>query len=191
MKHWLPLALLLAMWVLVLAIFVTFFIEQPQNSHGFQHPTIPHMDQGGDGRERHSPVLFLGWLLGSVMLAIFICLLVWGVIGSNHGRNDSDPPTPAWRDGYFFWGFLIGGLLYEGAFTMLCLSYYRSLENSATTAFWGPFPIATSWMVFGIWLTPAVFVLLYILFYYRWILPSDTLQRFETLVDQWKKTTDH
>ena len=75
---------------------------------------------------------------------------------------------------------LVGGLLYEGVFTMLCWTYRNSLVSAVT--FSGPFPTAVSWLLFGIWLCPAFFVVIYIVFFHDIVAPKENLKQFDLLV---------
>jgi len=163
MKLWVPAILLLALWAVVLMILWT---PQVPNGHGFQHATFAAMDQGGDGANRHGPLFIAGWLLGSLLIAFFVSLLFFGTESRAH-----------WLP------FFLGGLIYEGVFGMLCLSYWKSLSDSAAV-FLGPFPASVSWLLFGIWLIPAVFVVLYVAFFRRWIFPIESAREFGRLVEQ-------
>lgn len=164
--------MLVLMWILVL---VLLFTPETANGHGIEHATIGTMDQGGDGRLRHDAVFVAAWLLGSVMIAMFSGLLAWGTVR---------PPRPEQShvsgSGRLMW-FLTGSLLFEVVFGMLCYAYWTSLDDP-TAAFSGPFPPATSWMLFGVWLFPAFFVALYVVKFHCWILPPESEQQFADLV---------
>jgi len=163
MKSWLPGILLAAAWVLVLWIWLT--PEVPEG-HGATHAQFSQMDQGGSGLERHGSTFVAAWLLGSLMNAMFVCLLAW--------------PT---RDGKQPWPwFIAGGLLYEAVFAAMCWSYWRSLTDPANTAFWGSFPVPAAWLVYGIWLFPAFFIALYVIRFDAWILPEASMRKFEEIL---------
>lgn len=165
MKHWVLAILLAAMWGTVAAIM---FTPGVADDHGQPHPEFSAMDQGGDGLHRHRQVFLPGCLFGGVMIAMFVGLLYWGLEGST---------SPA-RIG----AFVLGGLLYEGVFAMMCLTYWRSL-TAEDVAFWGPFPASLSWLLFGVWGIPSFFIVLYVLCFPRWILPPHSKRRFRELVE--------
>lgn len=166
MKRWIPAILLIALWGVVLVILLTPGVT---NDHGFQHSQFVAMDQGGDGADRHGSLFIAGWMFGSLLIACFVSLLLWGTKTQEHWLL-----------------FLAGGLIYEGIFGMMCCSYWKSLTES-NVAFIGPFPASVSWLLFGIWLFPMFFIGLYVVFYYRWIFPIESARKFELLVKQHSK----
>ncbi|HJN08119.1 MAG TPA: hypothetical protein QF564_05460 [Pirellulaceae bacterium] len=167
MKRWVPVILLIALWSVVLFILLT---PEIPDGHGLQHSRFDEMDQGGNGADRHESLFITGWMFGSLLIASFVSLLLWG----------TKKQTP-WLL------FLAGGLIYEGIFGMLCFSYWKSLTD-ANVAFIGPFPAGVSWLLFGMWLIPAFFIGLYILFYHRWIFPVESARKFVLLAEQRSKT---
>jgi len=134
------------------------------NGHGFQHSRFAAMDQGGDGAGRHDSLFIFGCVFGSLIIALFVSLLVWGTKTREH-----------WL------AFLVGCLIYEGIFGMMCFSYWNSLTDPQV-AFVGPFPASVSWQLFGLWPIPVLFVGLYVYFYHRWIFPNESARKFEQLV---------
>ena len=75
---------------------------------------------------------------------------------------------------------LLGGLIFEAVFAMMCLAYHNSLTD-VEVAFIGPFPAGVSWLLFGMWIFPVFFILLYVVFFERWILPLRSVNRFAEL----------
>ncbi len=185
---WVPAIVLIALWGVVLIILLT---PETPDGQGFSHSTYMAMDQGGDGAGRHQALLVSGWIFGSLLIAFFVSLLAWGMLrqpfqaettGTNRTGGTALP----------LWLFLIGGVCYEGVFAMMCLAYRDSL-TSPDVAFLGPFPSSVSWLLFGIWLFPAYFIVLYVIFFNRYVVPPQTRQRFEELVGRanpqiWKNT---
>jgi len=170
--------LLALLWILVLIVFLT---PEATNGHGIEHATVRHMDQGGDGPQRHEAVFVTGCLLGSTMIALFVGLLAWSTM-REPCRASADQGAASESAGHLAC-FLVGGLLFEAVFGMLCYSYWVSLTDP-TADFVGPFPPGVSWMLFGVWLFPAFFVVLYVVSYHRWILPPENVQRFAELVSR-------
>ena len=175
-----PVAILVALWVVVLVILLT---PETPNGHGLPHSTYKEMDQGGDGVERHKALLLSGWVFGSLLIAFFVSLLAWGMFrqpfkAETTGVNRITGST------LHLWMFLIGGLLYEGVFGMMCLTYRDSLTRPGDVDFIGPFPSSVSWLLFGIWLFPAYFIVLYVILFDRYIVPPQKIQQFEELVRQ-------
>jgi hypothetical protein len=163
MKDRLAGILLAAMWALVLWIALT---PEVPGSHGSVHSRFSQMDQGGAGLERHGPVFIAACLLGAVMIAMFVCLLAWQ---TKSGRR-------SWPL------FLLGGALYEAVFSMMCWTYWRSLADPFESSFWGSFPVPVAWLVYGIWLFPGFFIAIYVVRFDEWILPKESMHRFEEIL---------
>lgn len=163
MKNWLAGILLAGMWAAVLWIAMT---PEAAGSHGAVHARFSQMDQGGSGLQRHGPTFIAAWLLGSLMIAMFVCLLAWQTKG---GRR-------TWPL------FFVGGLLYEVIFSMMCWTYWRSLAHPLDVSFWGSLPLPVAWLVYGIWLFPGFFITIYVIRFDEWILPKESMRRFEAIL---------
>ncbi|MDA1052107.1 MAG: hypothetical protein O3C40_16730 [Planctomycetota bacterium] len=166
--------LLVLLWAAVLAVLLT---PEVPNGHGYEHSRFPTMDQGGNGALRHGHLLLGGWMLGSVLIATFVSLLVCGTVRRRSATN--------WRAATF----LVGGLLYEGVFGMLCYSYWDSLSQPHA-AFIGSFPEPLSWLLFGIWFVPGFFIVVYVVFFNRWIWPPDNARQFAELIARSSRSDD-
>jgi hypothetical protein len=174
-----------ALWILVLIALCT---PEASNGHGIPHSKFNAMDQGGDGNARHEAILVTGWLLGSAMVLLFTGLLAWGTVSGPFQTTVTDGRQTSRSVGRLMW-FVVGGLLFEAVFGMLCYSYWKSLADPIG-AFSGPFPPGVSWMLFGVWLFPAFFIVLYVTYFHRWILPPENAQRFAELVAPASATSD-
>ncbi len=174
---WVAAIVLAALWGVVLIILLT---PEIPDGHGFSHSTYKAMDQGGDGAGRHQALLVSGWIFGSLQIAFFVSLLAWGMLRQPFQAETTDANRNEGTKLHLLL-FLIGGLFYEGVFGMMCLAYRNSL-TSPDVAFLGPFPSAVSWLLFGVWLFPAYFIVLYVVFFNRYIVPPQNMQRFEELV---------
>jgi len=174
---WIPAIVLIALWGVIFVILLT---PEIPDGVGFSHSTYHAMDQGGDGARRHRALLVSGWIFGSLQIAFFVSLLAWGML-----RQPSQAETTGAhrteKTALHLWLFLVGGLFYEGVFGMMCLAYRNSL-TSPDVAFLGPFPAGVSWLLFGIWLFPAYFIVLYVMLFNRYVVSPQNMQRFEELV---------
>ncbi len=169
MKHYLAGLLLVALWAAVLAIWLT---PAPPQLGGAPHERIPKMDQAGNGADLHSPRLVLvGWVFGALLIAGFVGLLAWVTVPAA-GEGGAKRAV-----------FLLGGLLFEGVFAMMCIAYARALNDQLAEPFWGGFPASTAWLVYGLWPVPTFFIVLYVVFFNSWIAPPQQLRQFEQLVE--------
>ena len=179
-RAWGLAVLLVLLWALVLTALLT---PEIPNGHGFQHSKFLAMDQGGDGVLRHESLLLIGWLLGSVVIALFVFVLTWGTVGETSSLGARRRRPGAGRADLRWLMFLLGGLAYEIVFGLMCYAYRQSLIESEV-AFLGPFPAGVSLQVFGVWLTPWIFIVFYVIFFNQWIMPPESRRRFADLAAQ-------
>ena len=174
MKQLIPPILLFAAWLVVFVVFMT-----PQSPAGYAipHARIPEMDQGGPGLERHREVFVSGWVFGSIQIAGFVSLLAWVILPAD-GKSSAGQPRFSLREGAFFLGWVV----FESVFSMMCWTYYRSVTEAEPLAFLGSFPMATGLLIYGMWLTPGIFIVLYVVFFDRWIISPKKLESFHQLV---------
>lgn len=176
---------MILLWVCVIAVF-----SAPQRGDvgGRVHGRFGTMDEGGDGQTRHEPLIVSGWAMGSAVIALFVVALMAGVRPSNGQPRPVDSIGLTW--------LAVGAVLFEATFAMMCLAYWRSLARLAqadalageaefaAVEFWGPFPTGLSWMLFGIWTVPVVFIAAYVFLFSHWIYPVESRERFGELLDQ-------
>ena len=219
MKSWPSLVLLVALWAVVLYLLLTPEIVAPGATPGNTESNadaaadrpgapppaegtavghgVPHrntlfrdMNQGGSGQHRHASVLLGGWLFGALQIALFTGLLAWsaGLPAAAQARQPDARQSHSWLLPGLF---VFGGLVFEGVFALLCRSYQVSMLDPDNTRFLGSFPEATTWLLFGIWFAPGVFVALYVLFFDRWIFSPQAETRFAALVAARTTTREH
>ena len=149
-----PLALLalLILLCLLLVSAVVFGVNTAQSSE--PHPRFPTMDVAANQAAHDASRPILGWAVGSIMILIFSTCLCIGVEGTQHRR---------------LLRLLIGlaTMVYLAVFLVMMMSWRSSMARP-TTDLWGPFPAATTWLVFGIWSVPLLFVLIYVAGFRHW-----------------------
>lgn len=141
--------------------------------HGFDHPDFPTMQASGSGAERHAKVLWLGWAYGMLSIGFFLTLLAFG-----SRKNGSIGPLKK--------PILIIGIAYAAVFTMMVLSY-RGYMNEDTHELFLSFPQPTAWMLFGVWLVPMAFIVVYMRTFDSWTLTEADIERFHALVAERRK----
>ena len=180
---WLLFALLLGMCAVVAAAFLIEevpSIEKPAETgqgtvkeylgHGFTHAEFETMNAAGPGAERHEKVLWLAWAFGMLEIVFFLTCLAFG------GRK-------AGKVGPLARPIVIGGVVYAAVFTLMVLSY-RGYMNEDTHALFLGFPQPTAWMLYGLWVFPFFFLLLYIFIFDRWTFTDEDLARFHEILAQ-------
>ena len=175
MKILIPAVLLVSFWIVLLVILLT---PAPPDSTGFAHPrhaamtdgaTAPAMNQGGEGRQRHGRILWAGWLLAALMAVMLTGILLFGVQSTGLSKGKA-------------LAFALGGIAYQVVFAMLFLAYRNSLTGPVV--FIGSFPAATWWVLFGVYLLPYYFILLYVALFDRWVVTPDSLRKFDELLSE-------
>jgi hypothetical protein len=147
----------------------------PDNIGGVAHGIYNGMRAGGDGSARYLPIAQLAYVFQVVVLAQICCMLALGV-------------KPARRSA-FFWAMLtICFGLGVFVWTMLVTSYEQFLAAGETAMVAG-FPVATSWLVYAIWLAGLGFVALYVFGFKAYVWSDDDQAEFERIVKQYSPET--
>jgi hypothetical protein len=128
------------------------------------------MEQGGSGPDRHGHLLTYGWVLGLLEIAVFVGFLAFGT----RRQGEANPLRSR---------FLIGGLVYAGVFTLIILTYRNFLAGDQQV-FLGWFPAPTSLMLFGMYLAPYYFVVLYVVSFDSTIARPEDMERFQEMVTE-------
>lgn len=135
-------------------------VPEIPGGHGFSHPVLETLERGGAGYARVEGVLALGWLFGLAQILLFVSLMALGA-RTPRGLRGLGP------------GLAIGGLAYALVWTALVLAYRAYAQASDPVLFLG-FPAPTALLLFGLYLVPLIFLLLYVVGFERWIAaPSD------------------
>ena len=133
------------------------------------HPRFSTMQRSGWSWESNDPVLAWVWLVGTLQIGVYLCLLGLGL----SRRKGSGPLRVP---------LLLGGFLHAGVFTWMILAHLYPVAPSL----WA-FPPPTVVMVFFLWILPPIyFVVLYVVSFDRWILTEETDRRFRRLIESRK-----
>jgi hypothetical protein len=147
----------------------------PDNISGIAHAYYDGMRVGGDGSARFLPIAQLAYVFQVVVLAQIFCMLALGV-----------KPT---RRSTFFWTLLAVCFGLSVFVWTALISSYEDFLATGETAMLAGFPVATTWLVYAIWLAGLSLVALYV-FGFKSYVWSDTDQReFEQLAHQYRPET--
>lgn len=138
--------------------------------HGFTHPEYSTMSVGGPGAERHDHILWLGWALGSLICIFFVGCLAFGARKEDKVGAIAKP-------------LFIGGIAYVGVWTMMFVTY-RNYMNGDTEGRFLLLPIPTAWMIYGVWLLPAFFIINYIFAFNRQFWNDDLHKKFDAILER-------
>ncbi len=139
------LGLLLVVLGLLIALMV---IDEPAFSTGAAHGLYAGMNVGGDGLVRlGSATWLIGWL-GATSMLLMVLLSAFGVRAER-------------RSGVFWVLIVIAAAGAEFVWWSMYLEYLAFLRTGDAN-FVLSFPAATSWMLYGVWLSGAVLALIYI-----------------------------
>jgi hypothetical protein len=142
--------------------------DEPENGHGMAHPRVEAMRAGGDASVRADDALWAGAALGCLLIVLFaLCLR----LGAQRGDG---------RSGVGRW-LLAGTAAWLGVFLAVVLGY-RAFAGGDTDRIVMGFPAATAWMIYGLWSVPAVFTVLYMVGFERFVSSRDAERAFEALL---------
>ena len=160
-------ALLVALCLLTLS---ASFSSEPPNGAGLPHAEIESMRAGGSGELRHQPLLVLGFAIGAVQVALFVCLLGLGLRKGGRLRGS----------GHIL---ALGAAMYGAAWSGLMLSYSAYLDDPAP-ALWLWFPAPTAWMLYALGLVPLVFAWAYYRGFERFVYSAEDAEEFRALLER-------
>jgi len=162
----LPLLLFALLLGMCVVIGITLLSEPPENNHGFAHPKFADsMLQGGDGRQRHESIRWMGLVYGALQIVFFVSCLVLGVRERSRCRL----------------AFVLCGAVYLATFCLMVVADHFYVGSQDPQLFLG-FPLPTAIMLYGVSGAPLLFLLMYVIQFDRWILKPEELRRFEELV---------
>ena len=140
---------------------------EPPLSTGGPHPEIAGMSVGGDGLARMGPIFSVGFALQALFVILIHLLVALGVAERNRSAT--------------FWVSLSGaGLVSLWVCWKIFSSYAQFLETGETGYFLG-FPIASAWMMFGIWLSGALLAVIYVVGFRRFVFTVEDEAAYDLL----------
>lgn len=143
-------------------------ITEPPGGHGAPHPDIGSMLVGGEGPERHAPILWVGWAIGGVQILFLAAVMLLGGRKGDDLRGLGRPVA-------------IGTTVYLAVWTGLILAY-RAYMTDPDPALYAALPAPTAWMLYALWPIPIVFGALFFFGFRRWVLTEQDERAFQQLV---------
>jgi len=155
--------------ILFLGIIAFLAITPPPVSvTGQAHDVYKTMLKGGTSMSADSTTNTLAYLFGLCATGLLCLFLVQGAI--RKGRLDGIRP----------W-LILASIAYLTSYTLTYLSDAHYASSGHDRFFLG-WPIPTAWMIYVMWSTPVLFVLIYIFKFRDWVLTDEDESRFEDLV---------
>lgn len=151
-------ALLLLICLAVVVLLTTFVVEGAHpGGAGAVHPEFATLRIGGDGEARSAGTLLRGWIYGALAIAFFAASFALAVHRPGLGLG---PMRRA------FWASTIA---YQVAWALFMLSYRRFAEAPERVEFWFALPEPTALMIYVLWPLPALYMLLYLRDFRRFV----------------------
>jgi hypothetical protein len=159
------LAALLLLWgVLIYAVFSP--VEKYPGAS--THPEHSQMHVAGASAEFDAGMTVPGAIAGVLIITTYLLCLLIGA-----GKNGASRK---------FVGVVVASsCLVIGSFLAMTFSVGGYVRDSSPQLV-GGFPVPTAWMVFGVWLSPIVFLAIYIAGFRQWVMTDDDRQRLAELV---------
>jgi len=127
-------------------------------------PSPEHPSLLAGGAPASTGMVVIGALFGLVQIAFFGACFALGM--QRGGRVG-----PVARS------LVLSLVGYAGVWLALVVAYATTSGNEEASL-WGSFPVATAWMLYGMWPFPLVFAFLYLRQFDGWFLNEDDLARF-------------
>ena len=163
----------LATWIFALylaiggVITIAFFVDQVPSSQGLDHPDYQDMSIGG-ASVRNDKIVWLGTALGILQITLFVSMLCLAI--------HLDKKQRVWM--------AAGGGLMLTMFLAMVFSY-RALLAAGTLSnppiFLG-LPVPTAFMIYGLGLTPLVFVIFYVVQFNSCVLRPERYEKFNQVL---------
>ena len=162
---------------LLLAITVTLILSlirpEPPDYSGRPHPEIEEMRIGGDGAARMQGYKTAGFIILGCSILLFIALMVFGVSGRHRTRA--------------FWIWMgINSLVLLYVSYRIMSGYLDYLSTGKLTFIMG-FPEPTAWMIYGIWGGGALFVILYVVGFKKFIYTPQDESVLQDIAEEYSK----
>ncbi len=169
-RPWFLFALLIAIGLLTISLFFIAETGQPG-----PHPEFSTMQRGGDGAVRHGHVFWIGAAMG-ILMVVFICACL--ALGMSRNGKAGPARLPMLLSTAPF------VLIFVGLFT----SYREFMTAGGGPLVWG-LPAPTAWMLYGAWMFPLVFVVVFLIYFDRWFVRPADLERLRKAVAQRREET--
>lgn len=164
--------------LLVLALFlgISLLKPMPVSPSGTSHSEISGMRIGGDGAARIRGFETTSFVLFAATFILFSVLVITGV--SKRNRSAS----------FWFWLVMITGAILFVWYRVFD-SYTDYLSTGELRFFFG-FPEPTAWMIFGLWGGGALFALVYVIGFRRFIYTKRDEEILEDIIEEYTKEAE-
>lgn len=167
------LATLAALWgVLLYAV----FSPDEQYPGAATHPEQSEMHVAGAAAAFDAEMIVPGAIAGVLVITVYLLCLLLGA-----GKNGASRT--------FVGVVAASSCLVIGSFLAMAFSFGDYVRNPSPSLV-GGFPIPTAWMVFGVWMSPVVFLAVYVAGFRRWVMTDDDRKRLDALIAAGQSSTD-
>ncbi|MEM6468044.1 MAG: hypothetical protein AAF802_00640 [Planctomycetota bacterium] len=144
--------LILSALLLLLMVVATFSYDTAWSSPQ-QHPQIETMEIGGARATEDAQHWWLGLGFGVVTIVTLVATLLFAAREGQYAKSLSR-------------AVIAGGFVYAAVFVGMMVSYRQYAAGTPMKL--GPFAAPTTWMVFGLWAVPMIFVAIYCVKFNAW-----------------------
>lgn len=153
---------------------VAISIPAPPGASGMLHGTYKTMLVGLPGSDQKSSINLIALLfgLGQILFFTLLFFLVMRQKKPSKLRNVL---------------FVVSGAVYATIFIKLFDAYVASIAQQPVEL-WGPFPTATSWMLFGLSTAPLLFAAIYYFGFRQWIWSDEEQAQYDEILAQYSQS---
>lgn len=173
MRNSLVIAIFLSSLLCCILLSVIAVTPAASNATGIPHPTIPYMRVGGDGLARVSEIGIYAYLFQGLTLINFAMYFLLGI-----SRRKRDRWLYLSLLAYLSLTIFIWHRIFSGHLDFL---------NSGESPLLMGFPVCTSWMLYGVWGSGMLLILLYCLCFPRYIYCADDQLQFEAILREYQE----
>ena len=159
--------------VIVLILVLSLLKQEPVIYNGSPHPDIEGMRIGGDGASRIKGFQAATYILNASCILLFIALMVFGI--SRRYRTRS----------FWLWTAISSLILLFVVYRFID-SYFNYLSDGKLKFFLG-FPEPTAWMIYGIWGGGALFIILYVIGFRKFIYTEEDEAVLQDIAAEYSK----
>lgn len=142
-------------------------LPEPALVTGAAHPEFPGMNVGGNGAARLGGAVGAIGVLGGLVMLLMQALTMLGVSARR-------------RDAAFWVLMAVVACAAQGTWWAMYTGYLAFLATGETRFVFG-FPEPTAWMLFGVWISGALFCLIYVIGFRRFVFSAEDEAAYEAL----------
>lgn len=164
---------LIGLFLFLILILSLWILPIPDNAGGMAHPEYKTMLHSGANILATTTTRTVSFLFGLGVIMLFYFFIRFGA-----NRKKDSGKLSLWIN--------ISFVAYLIVYAMTFLSYLNYESTGHDTFFFG-WPTPTAWMIYGMWSTPIILVLVYVIKFKDWVLDDEDEEEFQKILQRRKE----